>query len=395
MSSQRQLVLGLFFIATLSVLAFYTLFLTDLSLFGERQELRVNFANGSGLRQGDAVLVAGLRVGRVTELDYDHEAPLGQQISVTLRLSKPISLYEGYEIAIRESTFLGGKQVEITPGEGAAPPIDMASVDVFSGVVGSSPMKALEVLGETFVRNQDSIDQFLQDLAGVAAALRGTEGTLGRLINDVELGQEVADSLVAFRTTMDNAAELTTAVVEGDGTLHRLVYDGELYETAQSFLANLDTASEALVELREDSGPLARLLHDSALGDEIDETIRTIGDIADQVANGPGTVHSLLYEDELVTNLTEFSENLNKPDGTIGLLLNEREFYDRLLAISEDVERVSSALAEAEGTLGKLIMDDELYDDVLISVRLLNRSLEDFREAAPIQAFTSVLFSAF
>ena len=56
---------------------------------------------------------------------------------------------------------------------------------------------------------------------------------------------------------------------------------------------------------------------------------------------------------------------------------------------------VAAQVRDGEGSLGKLVMDDELYAQALSSVQLITRSLEDFREAAPITTFTSVLFGAF
>ena len=62
---------------------------------------------------------------------------------------------------------------------------------------------------------------------------------------------------------------------------------------------------------------------------------------------------------------------------------------------SEDPNTVVAHVRMGEGSLGKILMDQELYDEALKSVKLLTRSLEDYREAAPITAFTGVLFSAF
>ena len=65
MNTKRQFLLGIFFLAALSVLAFYTLFLTDFTLFSQPERETVYFPSAHGLREGDPVLVAGLRVGRV------------------------------------------------------------------------------------------------------------------------------------------------------------------------------------------------------------------------------------------------------------------------------------------------------------------------------------------
>ena len=58
-------------------------------------------------------------------------------------------------------------------------------------------------------------------------------------------------------------------------------------------------------------------------------------------------------------------------------------------------EEAFSLARAGEGTLGAIVMNDELYQEVLRTVGLLTRSLEDYREAAPITSFTGVLFSAF
>ena len=65
MSNRRQLALGAFFVVVLAVLSYYTLFLTDVPWFKDRHELLVHFEQAGGLRQGDIVLVAGIRKGRV------------------------------------------------------------------------------------------------------------------------------------------------------------------------------------------------------------------------------------------------------------------------------------------------------------------------------------------
>ena len=90
-----------------------------------------------------------------------------------------------------------------------------------------------------------------------------------------------------------------------------------------------------------------------------------------------------------------FTGSLAAGEGTLGALTTDRELYDNLSALSGDLRVAASAIRNGDGTLGQLIMERELYDGVLTSVRLLNRSLEDYREAAPISTLTSVFFGAF
>jgi len=56
---------------------------------------------------------------------------------------------------------------------------------------------------------------------------------------------------------------------------------------------------------------------------------------------------------------------------------------------------VVGTVRDGRGTVGKLIMEEQLYYEIVKAVGLLTRSLEEFREAAPIGTFTNVIFGAF
>ena len=72
MKKQRQLLLGIFFAVALSVLAAYTLFLTDVHFFTEPTREVVYFPEAYGLREGDPV-----QVSRRDTRDVEH---LGDRI---------------------------------------------------------------------------------------------------------------------------------------------------------------------------------------------------------------------------------------------------------------------------------------------------------------------------
>ena len=86
---------------------------------------------------------------------------------------------------------------------------------------------------------------------------------------------------------------------------------------------------------------------------------------------------------------------IDEGQGDLGLLVNERQVYDKLSQIADDLSVASAALREGQGSLGKLLYTDELYDDLRRALELVIRSLEEYREAAPVTTFTSVLFGAF
>ena len=82
-------------------------------------------------------------------------------------------------------------------------------------------------------------------------------------------------------------------------------------------------------------------------------------------------------------------------EGTIGKLLTKDDVYDNLKETTDDVRVVAAAVRNGQGSLGRLLMDDELYQQIKTALSIVQRALEEYREAAPITTFTSVFFGAF
>jgi phospholipid/cholesterol/gamma-HCH transport system substrate-binding protein len=174
MSMQRTSILGLFFLVVLGVLAYYTLFLTDFTLFGKPYELTVRFSDTNGLRQGDSVLVAGMRWGKVKSLTYDPGAPNDRRITVVANLTEDLVLREGFTIKIEDATLLGGKNLSIDPGPagGTYVPKDR----MLFGQVGKNPLASL---GDLVTESQRGVTKIIEDLSAITSGVREGKGTVG------------------------------------------------------------------------------------------------------------------------------------------------------------------------------------------------------------------------
>ena len=56
---------------------------------------------------------------------------------------------------------------------------------------------------------------------------------------------------------------------------------------------------------------------------------------------------------------------------------------------------ITGAVRDGQGSIGRLVMDDEVYQQVKSALLIVQRALEEYREAAPVTAFTTVFFGAF
>lgn len=371
MSAQRQFILGVFFVVAISVLAFYTLFLTDFSLFGEPLVLKAEFPDASALREGDPVLVAGKRVGRVKEIVFQPEAGPERQIQVTVYLDQPIDILEGYKIMIEDSTFLGGHDIAIDPGVYGSPRAVPES-GVYVGTVRRNPLESLEVVGDLVAENRGSITSIVKGVADVVEDVKTGPGVINRLIYDEALANDVAGTLSDLRATTAEVRASIETLRNGQGTLGKLLTDDTLYANAVSTVESLQTI---ITGLEGGKGVLGALMSDEPLAEELRAVVNNLANLTRGLQSGEGLLGRMLKDEALAENIQ-------------GVVAN-------FLAASEGLRVVGEQLKNGDGSLGRLLSDPELYEEALTALKLITRSLEDYREAAPISAFTSAFFSAF
>jgi phospholipid/cholesterol/gamma-HCH transport system substrate-binding protein len=130
------------------------------------------------------------------------------------------------------------------------------------------------------------------------------------------------------------------------------------------------SGSQVVVEMKVDRnaapfihrGSLARIGTDGLIGSQIVV-------LYDSPPDGP----PLQAGDVLDTETSLSAEDM------MGML---QETNLQVLAISKDVQRITSGLAAGEGTVGRLLRDDALYEDLAASGDSVNRALVDARAAA-------------
>ena len=325
MSSKKQIwmetVVGLMGFALVAALFVLTVILSSEALFSRPSPLHILFEDVKGLRVGDNVVSRGVAVGKVKTIEF---APEG--VRVTAMLSTPVSLASDYRIEVQPSSLLGGRNLVIDQG------------------VSPDPLPPDAVLRG--VAPPDLVVSATLAVEEIRAALNGG------IIDD-------------FKTTLANFRSLSDGLVNGEGTL-------------------------------------GRLLKDESMADDLRSAIDGFRGIGDAVANGEGTLGKLvkdpaLYDDAaaIAANLRTLSEGLAKGEGTLGKLMADDALYADASAVAASLRTVSESLAKGEGTLGKLLSDDALYTDLQAILREGRAAIDDMRETSPITTFTSLFFGIF
>ena len=400
MSNKQQTLLGLLAIAAMTMLGYYTLFLNDVTLFGEVIKMRVQFPLANELRNGDAVYVAGIRVGRVKSIDFNALAEKREQrVTVLLNLDEKVYLFEDYEITIEESTLLGGRNISINPGEGAMPEITWHADSPLQGMMGKSPMDAFEQLSALIAGNSDSFSNVMSNVELITKSAAGDEGTIGKLLNDKALANKLDSAIGDFVVFAEDAKAISNRIASGEGTIGKLVYTDSLHGDVESMLADLNILTEGL---KDGKGIAGRILQDEDLADEIVRVISNFEAISADLEAGEGSLGKLLKDEAAAVSIEQASahlatltERVVAGEGTIGALFSSDELYTTYRDFGTRLERIAASIEEGDGTVSQLLNSSEFYDELMVGLRLLNRSLEDYREAAPVSAFTSAIFNVF
>jgi len=368
---QRQLLLGIFFVVALSILAYYTLFLTGSNWFSDPIVMNVYFPEANNLREGAEVQLLGTKVGRVKELTVDIGAEEKKRVHAVLHLDEKIELMEDATVTIRETSLLGGRHVDINPGKPGGKPLEISEDAPLFGLVYQNPIDSFGDLGALIAENREPIRRFLANLDSISTSLREGKGTVGRLLMDEGLSAEVAAGVSDARTLLANAKDASEQLKNGQGLLGALFYDPAAREKFDGVLDNLATLS---ADLKNPQGTFGALVYDQTLKERVTRGIDLFVSLGEKVNDGESTLGMLMGD-------KKFAEDVR------GLVAN-------LGSASTDIKEVVAQVRAGEGTLGKFLSSNELYDELKRTLLILNRSLEDYREAAPITAFSTVLFGA-
>ena len=116
MNAVRETLVGLFMLLGLACVAYMTVKLGRMEVFGSQGfELNAFFDSVSGLRVGADVELAGVPVGRVISINLDPD-PLRNQAVVRLRLERDLHLSDDSMASIRTSGLIGDKFINLSRG---------------------------------------------------------------------------------------------------------------------------------------------------------------------------------------------------------------------------------------------------------------------------------------
>lgn len=286
-----------------------------LDFFKGGYHVTARFNNISDLKLGDAVKMSGVNIGRVDQIQLTDG-----KVRVSMRLNQGVIVKTDSTATIRFTGLMGQNFVAVDFGSPNAPV-----------AANGAELTGLE---------QADLNALMAKLDAAAAGVENlTKSFTGDKIDNL-LGP-ITDFLKQNRQplsdSISNLKNISGQIASGQGTVGKLIYSNELYDSALATVTNLqDTAAE------------------------LKATIADAQTILAEAKAGKGTLGKLLTDDTLynettgtMTNLHQIMRKINSGQGTVGKLINDQEFYKNAKLSLQKLDKATEGL-EDQGPLSVL-----------------------------------------
>ncbi|NBW41032.1 MCE family protein [bacterium] len=339
MKHNQEFQAGIFILLTISLVAI-TIFALgrEKHIFSSSDYYFTSFPDVKGLKEGAPVRLGGITVGSVRSIDFG-ETTSDSLVYVTLDINSRYRsrLRTSSRTAIASQGLLGDRYVSISHG---------------------AESELLEPGGHFQSQNGGDIADILHTAGTIAQNVTSLSNTLDEVLRDFQ--KESAENL---KITLSNTREITSALTEGNGLFHELLFSDQ---NSGAILDNFSKASQKLERIinaiEDGDGLLHDLIFEPSDSDKnlwLAGTLREVSLAASslhktlqQIESGDGVLNELIYTpvspegetlgmriERVVSNLDEATTALAKGGGTLGALLIDSTLYDNLVEVTDEAKR--------------------------------------------------------
>jgi phospholipid/cholesterol/gamma-HCH transport system substrate-binding protein len=294
-TTSQKLRLGLFVIIGLTLFVLAVYFIGDKQkMFGKTNHLKAVFNNVSGLQLGNNVRYSGINVGTVRGMEMINDST----IKVDMLIDKTIfpHIRKNAIATIGSDGLVGNMIINIIPGKGME-----AAVSPGDEIKSLSRIRTDDLLNTLGVTNKNAA-LLTADLLKITQEINQGKGTVGLLIKDSTLANNLKETMLYLKSTGKGTSESVTK-------LNRLISSLENKDNVIGFLKDTAVAN--------DMKAVVRNLDKSST--EINKVVTNLNATIANIKDGKGAINYLSNNPALVRKIDSTMTNINEAS----LRLNE------------------------------------------------------------------------
>jgi len=196
-NNSKYIKLGIFIVTglTLFVVALFYIGSKD-NLFTKTIDIYANFANVSGLAKGNSVQFAGINVGTVQSI----EIIASDKVRVNMNIVSDVKQFikKDSEASINSDGLVGNKVLSISSGS-----VSAASVESGDSLHSVKPITIGDIVSNLNESTKDA-QLITKSLADILGKVNNGEGTIGKLINNSDIFDELDSLMNSFSGSTEN-----------------------------------------------------------------------------------------------------------------------------------------------------------------------------------------------
>jgi len=282
--NKRAVIVGVFVFTGLVFLLAAVLVVGNLrETFKRKMEVVSLFEDVAGLQKGNNVWLSGVKIGTVESLDFYGESKVEVSMNIDRKAQQHIP--KDAKVKISNDGLIGNKILVIYGGTEKGPVVQEGDT------LGVEKTFTSEDMINTFQENNKNLLAITTDFKSISKKLASGEGTIGKLLNDTTVyeninaatkslqdatvkAQQLIGSLATFSSNLNKkgtlANELTTDTLVFKSVKASVLQLQQMADTATVFVANLKKAST------NPNSAIGVLLHDDESGTRLKETIKNL-----------------------------------------------------------------------------------------------------------------------
>ena len=282
MRLSKEIKAAFFVLSTILLFIFGFNYLKGSSILDKQKTIYAVYDEVDGLLVGANVMINGLSIGNVTELDF---LPNSTKIIVTLKVKDKLSFSSKSTASIYETGVLGGLAISIEPV------FERESIVKTGDTLMSSVRPGLT---ELINRQIEPLSRQLQStITSVDSIFTGASNVLNR-----QTQEEIKESINVL-TSAINAINNSSLIIEETLTSKNTKINNTI-DNIENISSNLSNVSDEL-----NSFGLSSLLTN------LEVSVDGISSIIDKLDSDDSTLGKLINEDEVYNNLNSSIESLN------------------------------------------------------------------------------------
>ncbi len=230
------------------------------NLFNPVFKIQTNFLNVSGLQVGNNIRFSGIDVGIVDNIKIINDSTV--QVDMLIRKDVQQFIKADSYASIGSEGIIGDRIIIITQGSNGA---RMAEDGQY--IFSKEPVETDEIM-KSLKTTAESAEIITLQLAEIMMNINSGKGTLGRLIQDSTIAENINQTIGNFKKSsegLDETIEITKENV--------FAFMESLKKTAAKTEVASNQLGEIMTKINNGEGAIGMLLKDTSIVNNIDETI--------------------------------------------------------------------------------------------------------------------------